>query len=69
MVPLLIEDVHVDHGRADVLVFQQFLNCSDIVTALEQRGGKECRKVRHVARLAKPAFLTAPSAAFWVIDL
>lgn len=35
-----IEDVRVDHGRADVLVSKQFLDRSDVVAGLKQVCGK-----------------------------
>jgi hypothetical protein len=35
-----VQDVCVDHGGADVLVAEEFLNCPD-VAVLQQVGGKE----------------------------
>ena len=35
-----IEHVGVDHGRADVFVTEQFLDCADIVAVFQQMGGK-----------------------------
>jgi hypothetical protein len=36
----MLEHVGVDHGRADILVPQQFLHCPNIVTVLQQVRGK-----------------------------
>ena len=38
--PPTVQDVGIDHGRADVLVPQEFLNRPDIGTLLEQTGSK-----------------------------
>lgn len=38
--PVLVEDVCVDHGRANVLVSQQLLHRADVCASLEHVGGK-----------------------------
>ena len=35
-----IEDVGVDHGCLDVFVAEEFLDCPDVITGLEQVGGE-----------------------------
>jgi hypothetical protein len=35
-----VEQVRVDHGRADVLVTEQFLDGANIVSSLKQVGGE-----------------------------
>ena len=34
----LVQNMGVDHGRADILVAQEFLDCADIVSCLEEMG-------------------------------
>ena len=36
----LVQDMRVDHGRANVLVAKQFLNGTDVVTGLKQMSGE-----------------------------
>jgi hypothetical protein len=36
----LFQDMRIDHGRAHVLVDQQFLDGADIISVLQQVGGK-----------------------------
>src|SRR5207247_1070351 len=35
-----VQDVRVDHGRADVLVAEELLDCPNVVAVLQQVGGK-----------------------------
>jgi hypothetical protein len=39
-----VQDVCVDHGGADVLVAEEFLNCPDVVAVLQQVGGRGVAK-------------------------
>ena len=40
----MLENVSIDHGGADILVAEQFLNSADVVSALEQMSGKAMAK-------------------------
>ena len=35
-----VQDMGIDHGRADVFMAQQLLDCANVITGFEQMGGK-----------------------------
>ena len=41
----VLQDVGVDHRRGDVTVAEELLDGTDVVAALQQVRGKECRNV------------------------
>ena len=49
-----IEDMRVDHGRADVLMAQQFLDRPNIIAVLKQMGGKRMPEGVATGRFGDP---------------
>jgi hypothetical protein len=61
-----IEDVGVDHRRADVLVAHEFLDRADVVAALQEVRRERMAQGVGVAILAIPAARTAARTARWM---
>jgi hypothetical protein len=58
-----IQDVGVDHRRADIRVPEEFLNRSNVGAAFEQMGRNECRNVWQLTRFVSPVRRTAAVTA------
>ena len=51
----LVENMRVDHGRADIFVAEQFLHRSNIITALKKMSSEGCRNEWQLPGLVIPA--------------
>jgi hypothetical protein len=60
-----VEDVGVDHGRADVRVAQEPLDGPDVVAGLDEVRGEGVPRVWGVAGLARRTRRTVWAMAFW----
>ena len=53
LVGAAIEDVAVDHRGADTPMAEEFLDCSDVVSALERAGGEVVAKTTATVKVAE----------------
>ena len=63
-----IQDVRVNHRRADIRMAEQLLDCSNVVAILKEMRRKGWRNVWQLTRFAIAARRTAAVTARWTAD-